>query len=332
MAANQGGVYSVLDDERINARADFFAGLGMGIDGSWAPGLGTIVPSNSEIENYNWIGTSPQMSLWEGEAVLRELPNYEATLKNVEYLSGLKIQKADLRRDKTGQIRARVGMLGRRTGTHWETLVSTLIANGETASGTDLRGKAYDGLAFFSASHVYTGSAYTTAQKNLLTASEYPALNVSTSTAPTVAEMADILVRLIGHFFTLKDDQGEPINGSASSFTVMSGTNEIHAAVMGAIGLDTLATGTTNPLAGYLRESGYGITAILNPRLSTKTERIYVFRNDADLRPFILQDEVGVNVSEEDPGVLSKSINVVATATRSAGYGLWQNAIAGVLS
>jgi len=329
MAANQGGIYSVLDDERINARADFFAGLGMGIDGSWAPRVGSIIGSNSEIENYNWIGTAPQMSVWEGEALLQELPNYEATLKNIEYISGLRVQKADIRRDKTGQIRQRIGDLGKRTGTHWETLVSTLILGGETATGTDLRGKAFDGKSFFATDHTYANSNFTTSQSNDLSSGVY---NISTATAPTAVEAAAILVDMVGNFWTLKDDQGEPINGDARSFLVMVGTNALHAPLRQAISAENLSSGESNQVRGLVSDAGVSLNVVLNPRLSANTTKVYMFRTDAPLGPFILQDEVGVNVAEEDPGMLSKHINVAATATRSAGYGLWQNALLATLS
>ena len=326
-------IYSVLDDERINARADFFASLGSRIESSWTSSVGSLITSASETENYNWIGTAPQLAAWEGEALLQELPNYSATLTNVEYLSGLKVDKADIRRDKTGQIRTRIANLGERAGKHWDTLVSDLILNGETAaSGSGIAGQAFDGQAFFDTDHSYTGSAYTTNQDNDLVAGTLAALNVATATAPTSDEMADIIVGMIGTLQTFKDDQGEPINDDASSFLVMSGTAAINAAVVAAIGLQTLAQGASNPLAGYAGTGGLNLTAVLNPRLSAQTTSVYLFRTDGATRPFILQDEVPVNVYENDPGPTTRHLEVTAQATRAAGYGLWQHAVLGVMS
>ncbi len=323
MAANQGGIYSVLDDERINARADFFNALGERVDGSWATTVGTIIPSDSEIENYNWLGTAPKMQEWRGPLLASELPNYSATLKNVEYASGLDIQKADVRRDKTGQIRRRVAGLGEATGAHWEELVDQLIIGSETASGTDLSGKPFDGQAFFDTDHSYTGSNYTTNQSNDLSSGVY---DVATATAPTTEEAADILNDLVGSFYALKDDQGRGINGNVSSWLVMVGTVALWAPLNRAATADNLAGGETNPVRNF------NINVVLNPALSAKTTKVYCFATGQPLGSFILQDEVAVDVMEEDPGKRSKVLEVTATATRSAGYGLWQKAMLATLS
>lgn len=326
--ANSGGVYSVLDDPRINARADFFAGLGQGIDGSWANTIGTVIPSTTEVERYNWIGTVPQLAEWKGEALLQQLPNYAATLTNQAYQTGLLVDKNDLRRDKTGQIRARIAGLGRRVASHWESLVSTLILNSETASGTDLSGKAYDGQAFFDTDHSYTGSNYTTNQSNDLSSGVF---NISTATAPTPDEAAKIIHEMIGTFYSLKDDQGEPINGDAKSFLFMVGTTSLWTGLSAAASLQNLTSGASNVVQG-LKAQGINVTVALNPRLSAKTDKVYAFRTDGPLGAFILQDEVPVAVEEEDPGITKKHVIVSASAVRAAGYGIWQSAVLATLS
>lgn len=323
MASTDSGHYSVLDDERINGRSAFFDGLGKRIDGSWATSIGTLISSDSEVENYNWIGTAPKMEEWLGEAPLKQRPNYSATLKNKSFISAERIDKGDLRRDKTGQVRSIISSLGDATGAHWEELVDTLISNGETASGTDLEGKPYDGQAFFDTDHSYTGSEYTTNQSNDLSAGVY---NIATATAPTTEEAADILNDLVGNFYALKDDRGRAINNNVQSFTVMVGTVALWAPLNRAATADNLAGGETNSAKQF------NIKVILNPALSAKTTKVYAFANMQPLGAFILQDEVPVSVGEEDPGRLVKYITVDAQAVRNAGYGLWQKAMLATLS
>lgn len=322
------GVYSVLDDERINGRADFFAGLGMGMDGTWATSVGSVVPSNSETENYNWLGTVPQLSVWEGEALKQQLPNYSATLTNVEYIAALGVNKNDIRRDKTGQIGQRMRGLGRRAATHWESLVSTLILAAESASGSDISGQAYDGQAFFDTDHSYTGSNYTTNQSNDLSGGVW---NVATATAPTADEAAQCVLDMVGNFYALKDDQGEPINGDARNFQIQVGTVALWSPFSQAVGLQNLSSGASNPVSG-LSQQGINIDVVLNPRLSASTTKVYGFRTDGDIKPFILQDEVGLSVEEDAGTVTDKEVTIAATATRAAGFGLWQGAMLGTLS
>ena len=334
MSSSQGGVNSLLDNENLNANSDFFRGYGEGIDGSWALRTGSLIPSNSEVEDYGWIGTSPQMSLWEGEALMQQLPNYKAALRNKEYLSGIKVSKADLRRDKTGVISQRIVGLGRNASRHWEKFTSDLMLAAETdGSATidgsnDLSSQAFDGQAFFDTDHVFTGSNYTTAQSNDLSGGVF---NVSTETAPTAEEAADIITHMVGQYWSFKDDQGEPINGDARNFMMMVGTVGLWAPLREAASSMSLASGQDNPVAG-LRSEGVSIEVVLNPRLSAKTNKVYSFRTDGDIRPFILQEETPIELIEDAGTAFKKDIDFGAWSTRAVGYGLWTSAVLATLS
>lgn len=310
-----GGLYRVLDDERINARADFFQGLGQSISGSWAARVGTMIASDSETENYDWLGTTPQLQQWDGEAVAKQLKTYSYTLTNQEFEATLGIRKSDIRRDKTGQIRRRIGDLGVKAGDHWNKLAATVLGDGESTT-------CYDGQFFFDTDHAESGSN----QTNDLTATEVPSANAASTTVLTATEAAGIIFESVAHMMTLKDDQGDPINGNARNWVFVVGTAGLWKGLSQAIGLDSLTSGATNPVRG-LQSEGFNVSAILEPRLSAKTTKVYALNVDAgNVGPLILQDEVGVTVEEEDPGITSKNINVMASATRNVGYGLWQKA------
>lgn len=326
------GIYSVLDDERINGRSALFQAYNDGIDGSWATSLYTEIDSDSEIENYNWLGTAPKMQEWGSEFKYSEVPNYNATLRNRDWQSGELVKKGDIRRDKTGQVRTLMGQLGSAAATHPEEVFSTMLVSSETAGGTDLYDQAWDGQAFFDTDHSYTGAEFTTNQTNDLTASEVAALNVSTATAPTADEMASVIVGMVTHFYTLKDDRARPINANLRNFTIMAGTGPIAAAAAQAVTRDNLTSGATNPVQGLNAMGVGGINVILNPRLSALTTKVFIFSGDGALRPFIYQDEVGLNVWEIDPGQDQKYIKVGANKTGGFGFARWQSALIGTLS
>lgn len=335
MSASTGaGVYRVLDDERINGRADFFAGLGDGISESYATRFGSVISSNSEAEDYRWLGSAPGMNVWEGEALFEQLPNYAAILRNKQYQSGLRIQKKDIDRDKTGQIRNRITTLGREAAKHWEELLVDLISNGETAAGADsgdlkdISGKAYDGQAFFDTDHSYVGSNFTTDQSNDLSGGVW---DTASATAPTADEAAKCVLDMVGSFYGLKSDQGKPINGSLRSFEIVVGTTPLYSAFLQAVGLQNLASGATNPVQA-LNGQGLSIAVTYEPRLSAKTTKVYGFAMGGNINPFILQDEDPISIGEEDPGMKYQYIEVMAKASRAAGYGLWQRAMVGTLS
>jgi phage major head subunit gpT-like protein len=313
-----GGRLSVLDDERINGLDFFGRGLGASISGSWATRTGTLVNSSSEIENYNWLGATPQLQKWEGEALAKQLNDYSYTLTNEEYESTLGFRKADIRRDKVGQIRSRLMDQGMKLGDHWNKLAATLLLNGEATTN----GAAYDGQAFFDTDHDESGSN----QTNDLTATEVPSANVSTTTAPTATEAAGIIFETIGHAMTLTDDQGDPINSTSRNWVVVVGTSRLWAGYSQAVGLESLTSGATNPVMG-LRSEGFSVSVILEPRLSASTTKAYFLNTDGMVKPLLLQEEVPIDIQEDDPGPRSKDIYTIASATRAAGYGLWQKAM-----
>lgn len=330
--ATDSGIYSVLDDERINGRSEFFQAYDNGIAGSWASSMYTPIDSNSEIENYNWLGTSPKVSEWVSEFKYSQVPNYNATLRNRDWQSGLEIGKGDLRRDKTGQVLRLISQLGDAASRHPEEIFSDMLLVSETASGDDLYTKAWDGQAFFDTDHSYANSNFTTDQTNDLTNSEVSALNVTTAASPTADEMAAILVGMVTHFYTLKDDQARPINGGLRNFTVMVGTGDLASAAAQAVSRDNLTSGATNPVVG-LRSMGVGgLNVVLNPYLSSLTTKVFIMSGDGALRPFIRQEEVGLSVWEKMPEEDEKTIKVGTNSTHGYGFARWQSAVIGTLS
>jgi phage major head subunit gpT-like protein len=70
---------------------------------------------------------------------------------------------------------------------------------------------------------------------------------------------------------------------------------------------------------------------ILNPLLTSATDLIYMFRTDAKLKPFILQEEYGTKVSVVGAGSEEEFKNrrhlFGTERLGNAGVGLWQYAL-----
>jgi phage major head subunit gpT-like protein len=233
----------------------------------------------------------------------------------------------DLRRDKTGQIQIRIGELAQAGAAFWEDLVTSLI----TADGL-----CYDGQNFFDTDHpVAESTTGSTTAKNELTSSEVASLNVTTATAPTPDEAAKIVQGLVGHMHTFKNDQGHIMNANARSFTIMVGTADQWGPFSTAISQPSLTSGASNPLLG-LKSRGYNFDVILNPNLTSVTDIVYMFRTDAKLKPFILQQETDTQVSVIGAGSEEEFKNrrhlFGTSRIGNAGYGLWQYAVKATLS
>lgn len=291
--------------------------------GGWAGEVGMLFRSDQEIETYNWLGQSPKMREWRGNRLARGLRDQGISLKNLPYEATLEIREKDLRRDKFGQIKRRIGQLSTNTNSHWAQLLSALINAGTS-------GLAYDGKPFFANNHSEGDSG---TLSNLLTASDYTALNVTTPTLPTAQELALILVAMMTHFATFKDDTGEPINENASRFLVMVPPMMLGMARI-AVSANTL-TGSTGSEDNPVKAQVSSIVPVANTRL-TSNSAITMYRTDAEDKPFILQEEKPVGVSAKGYGSEyahdTGNHQYGVDADRAAGYGIWQYAMHATLS
>lgn len=307
--------YQVFDDRNI--RREFFKALDVAEAGSWAQTLGMRVDSDRAIEEYKWLGSVPVFREWLGSRHEKRARVEAFTITNREYEATMELPLRELRRDKTGMINLRTRELATRASQHWEILVNDLIEIADTAAGL-----CYDGQQFFDTDHV-SGASGTLS--NSITSTEAPSASVVLRTAPTATEMSNIIVELIQHMYTFKDDVGEPINQNATQFMLMVPVPFMSATTT-ALSAQFLASGVTNvALANNFR-----ITMLVNPRVDWTFE-MALFRTDGQMMPFILQEEVPINTEFLGAGSEEAFKNqrhlFGIHASRAAGFGLWQHAL-----
>jgi len=282
---------------------------------SWADPLSILVDSDQPIETYKWLGQTPAMREWIGGRAAKGLRENGITIENKTFESTMDISVDDLRRDKTGQINVRIDELAGRVGEHWHKLLTTLILNGTSAN-------CYDGQYFFDDDHSEGDSG---TQKNLLTATEVSALNISTTTAPTDAEFIAAIRDVIGYMLQYKDDQGEPMNANARSWLIMVPWN-LWGAATAAVNNLLVGTNSTNLIASMIQKGVLSIDVISNPRLSSTASAVwYMFRTDASAKPLIRQQEL-FETGTEDQSFTNNRILFGVKALRNVGYGYWQYA------
>jgi phage major head subunit gpT-like protein len=319
------GQYALLDNSNLIGLFDQM--YEAEIAGNWAPTVGNLIQSDGASETYGWLGAAPSLEELKGDMTEEQFAKFSYTLKNVEYAKSLRIAEKDMRRDKLDMIQMRIGELANKAQDHWNSLVSSLITNGAT-SGYN----SYDGTTFFSAVHAESGSN----QVNNLTNSHVAALDVTTATAPTADEAAKALTGVLGKFYELTDDKGDPINGTARNFLVMVGTAELWAPFNHAIYGQQLTSGESNRVQGLTGRNGITLDLVLNPRLKAKTANFWVFRTDSVVKPFILQEEVAIDpqVTDRNSDEFKKYRRFVFSVytSRAAGYGRWQSALQATLS
>ena len=286
---------------------------------SWINYVANKFSSTQSGEEYAWLGASPAMQEWIGQRKAKGLPEYSFEIKNKHYEATMEIPLRWMNRDKFGMIDARVAEMVERANGHWAKLLSTLIINGESTA-------CYDGQYFFDTDHT-EGSSGTQSNDIEVDISGLPASNAGTTTAPSVEEMQFAIFQAIQKMVTFKDDQGEPMNEAAREFLVMVPPTFIQAALQ-AIATPAQVDASQSAFSELKRD--FAIRAVPNVRLSSWTTKFAVFRTDAAIKPFIMQDEKAVSIKAKAEGSDFEFDNDAhqygIDAWRNVGYGRWQNA------
>lgn len=274
----------------------------------WVTQLAMRVGSDQATEEYAWLGTAPAMREFLDGRSPAELRETSFQISNKDYEGSITIKSKDMRRDKLGMINVRVTQLADRANDHPAKLMSTLIMNGESAT-------CYDGQYFFDTDHAEGDSG---------TQSNDIGYTVTTATAPTADEMSEAIIAGIQQMYTFKDDRGEPMNQSASDFTVMVPVTFMGAALK-AVNILMGEGGKSAALAAL--KGVFNINIVVNPRL-TWTTKFAIFRTDTPAKAFILQEEQPAEVIALGDGseyeIQNKEQLFGVDWTGNVGYGYWQ--------
>ena len=318
-----GNPYTFLDSRDLVA--DFYPRLQAGMESIWAPAISVLIPSNREVEELGWLGQVTPMRKWIGGRHEQTLNKYTLSVRNYPYEATLPISLDDMRRDKTGQIRVRAGELGTRAATNWNSLLGTLITNGEAGTSA----LAYDGQFFFDTDHNESGSN----QTNDTTATEIPSANVSTTSTLTTTEAAGIITEAVAYMMGLTDDVGEPINQAENTVLIVTTKQGHYVGIKNALGLANLGTGSgnNNPVLAW---GGWNFRVEYIPTRVTAADKIYFFfGNPANgSTPFIRTEEVPVTTEIKDERFDNRRDVFGVSAVRGATYGMWQKALLVTLS
>ena len=295
---------------------EYFARLDQAVGLDWVQSLSRLFTSDQLSEDYKWLGQSPAMREWIGGRHAKGFSDNSLTIKNKHFEATLEIDVDDLRRDKTGQVLARIGELADRTNAHWASLLSTLIGNADSTV-------CYDGEFFFDTDH--TEGENTTNQDNDITVdiSALPTTNSGVITAPSVGEMQASILKGIQQILGFLDNQSEPMNENASNFMVFVPTALWNVA-RASVTMPLIDRGESNVLVGT---SDLSITVHADAR-SSWTDSFAVFRTDSSMPPFIRQEEKPVSISaiaEGSEHEFKNNEHIYGVDTwRNVGYGYWQ--------
>lgn len=281
-----------------------------GID--WLDLVSNYFPSDQAIEEYPWLGMPPAFREWLGKRKVHKFREDFISIRNLKFESTIEIEIDDHRRDRYGMIEDRIAEHVERGDSHFASLVSTLILNGAT-------GTAYDGQYFFDTDHE-TGSSGAQSNKISVDISALPTEVHGSITNPSPEEAAQAVFEGINAIAGFVDDQGEPMNETASEFLVMAPLSLAHKISSG-LNLPLQASSTSTNMDKMVKVVG-------NTRLAAWTDRFVVFRTDTRIKAIIRQEESAIEVSSKAEGSDFAHDNDAyeygLKSNRNVGYGRWE--------
>jgi phage major head subunit gpT-like protein len=296
-------------------RGMFFNRLEQNPGLAWIAAISAYFTSDQAKEEYPWLGQTPTMRKFGSGRQPSGLSANALTIANEHFEASLEIPVKDMRRDKTGQIKVRISEFADRTTTHWAQLLSALISSGESSV-------CYDGSYFFDTDHA-EGKSGQQSNRIEVDISELPCTLHGSPALPTPEEMRQAILKGLTQLYTLKDDQGEPMNEGAREWLVMVPT-PFWDVTKTALAQPLVAGGQTN-IIQVLDE--VVIKMAQNPRLSWPN-KFGIFRTDAATKPLIRQEEVEIDLKSLAEGseyetLHAKHLHAVDTS-RGVGFGYWQ--------
>jgi len=311
-----------MDQSLLSSRAIrgmYFARLESNAGLPWVAGLCNMFGSDQSYETYGFLGQSPTFREWIGGRQAKGLSSNALVITNKHFEATLEVAVKDARRDKTGQIMARVQEFADRSVTHWASLASTLLLGGASTV-------CYDGQYYFDTDHL-EGKSGTQSNSIQVDISLLPAQVHGAVTAPSVEEFQQSMLAGIAQILSFKDNMGEPMNENAKEFIVKVPVSlylTASAAVSGVTTASLQQNLNPNQIAGLK------ITVVMNPRLSAWTDKFSVHRVDSPIKGLICQEEKGTELKVKAEGSEyefdNDSWQFGLDAWRNAGYGYWQRA------
>ncbi len=315
-----------MDQSLLSSRAIvgmYYEALAANAGARWMDQVSNLFTSDQPSETYAWIGMPPALREWIGGRNAKGFSANGVTIENKHFEGTIEVALRDLRRDKTGQIRARIAEFAQRGQSHFASLLSTLIVNGESTA-------CYDGQYFFDTDHAEGASG---TQSNDITTdiSALPASVHGSTTAPSPEEMQQAILASISQMYTFKDDRGEPLNEDAAAFLVLTPVS-LSQAALAALSMVRMAGVSSFGI------DNFNISMAINPRLTSAgwTDKFVVVRTDGSIKPLIRQEETSpalkVKDEQSEYAFDNDAIQIGIDTWRNVGYGRWQGAVLNTLT
>jgi phage major head subunit gpT-like protein len=270
------------------------------------PRIAMEIPSTTLTESYNWLGTVPVMREWIDQRQSGGLYPYTYSLTNKHYEATVDVDRDTLDDDRLGMISPRIRQLGMEVPRYIDNCCVVALVNGAVAGNV-----CYDGVVFYSASHVVGAQA---AQTNLYTSTGVTLVLLQADFSGAKAQMRNV-----------KDDQGRPMNILADFILCAPAQEQVFAQLLTAamIPAGAVAASMSNTFIG---QADMGVS----PYVTASTWHLLCTK--MAVKPLIFQNRKSPEfislAKPDDPLAFMSRRFYYGVDTRFAvGYGLWETAI-----
>mgnify|MGYP003145813284 CR=1 FL=1 len=254
-----------------------------------AASLSTVVKSNANNHKYGFLGDVPVIKEWLGDKTYGILEDYDYTITNKDWYTGIGIDRNEIEDDQMGMVATRIQMMAQRIKAYQGELVANLIINGTT-------NLAYDATAFF---------ANRTAPND----------NLLGGTGTTLAQMRADLYAARAAMMKFQTDTGHVMGMTGDIIVVPPEMEGVAFELRSSLGVN--GADVQNPIAGWIKD------VIVLPN-ATDADDWYLFSSNYPLKPFIYQDRKSpVPVLDEGAVKRNRALEFSAEMRGDGGYGLF---------
>lgn len=262
-----------------------------------------VVPSDTDTEQYNWLGTVPAMKEWVDERQVESLAAYNYSLRNKHYEATIEVDRDEYEDDKFGLIAPRIRQLALEAVRYENVFTISNIVSGGSSAG-------YDGVNFFATTHTEESSG--TQSNNL------------TGTGVTLAAVRADFIAARAAMRKFKDGKGRVMNIAPDLVIAPPELQDIFEQLLNTNLVTVGSVAQDNNLKG-------AADLIIDANLTDATDW-FLLSTNGPMKPFIFQRRqapqfVAHDNPQSDIVFMQKKFHYGVDSRFAAGYGLWQLAI-----
>lgn len=293
----------------------FFTGLhsqyemGYEMPPAWWDQLAMSVPSDTELETYGWMDRIPAMRQWVGPRIVQNAPIRSRSVTNLDWELTESIPRNKFLDDKLGLYAPIAKNMG------WQ---AKKLYDQQLASLIQANPVGFDGLAFFSASHLTNiDDAGSTTQSNVITGCPLTPSNYSLARA-----------RMRG----FKGRDGQPMGSRPSLLVVPPSLEEAARNILFGDMIAPALFGGQTQVGGNSNILKSSAQLLVIDELENQPTVWYLFDNSGMIKPFLVQERQAPNFvylnNPTDPNVFFAKQFIFGVDARAAfDVTLWFKAV-----